>query len=189
MLLDEARDQYQSLMVQVKNSNTKALQQKCVFLQRNLEQMTAVQQQVCLGHSRLKKIGYQREQSIEARKPSLHEATCYQKRKNFWPGASSHRCSRKIAQTCCKVCFLGCIRFWYGSDDIPGKSGSFKAAPQARKNGMQATLNTSGGRIAKPIRGGGVGGSQKMGEVSSLTNTGSMNSYGSSSGSQVWWRS
>jgi hypothetical protein len=46
MLLDEAREQYQALLVQVKNSNTKALQQKCVFLQRNLEQMTAVQQQV-----------------------------------------------------------------------------------------------------------------------------------------------
>jgi kinesin family protein 5 len=48
MLLDEAREQYQALLVQVKNSNSKALQQKCIFLQRNLEQLTTVQQQVCV---------------------------------------------------------------------------------------------------------------------------------------------
>lgn len=46
MLLDEARDQYQSLLVQVKNSNTSALQRKCIFLQKNLEQLTKVQQEV-----------------------------------------------------------------------------------------------------------------------------------------------
>jgi kinesin family protein 5 len=46
ILLDEAREQYQLLLTQVKNSNSKALQQKCNFLQRNLEQLTTVQQQV-----------------------------------------------------------------------------------------------------------------------------------------------
>lgn len=46
MLLDEARDQYQNLLVQVKNSNTSALQRKCIFLQKNLEQLTKVQQEV-----------------------------------------------------------------------------------------------------------------------------------------------
>ena len=46
ILLDEAREQYQTLLVQVKNSNSKTLQQKCIFLQRNLEQLTTVQQQV-----------------------------------------------------------------------------------------------------------------------------------------------
>lgn len=46
ILLDEAREQYQTLLNQVKSSNSKTLQQKCAFLQRNLEQLTTVQQQV-----------------------------------------------------------------------------------------------------------------------------------------------
>jgi len=54
MLLDEAREQYQSLLAQVKNSNSKALQQKCIFLQRNLEQLTNAQQQFVNENNRLK---------------------------------------------------------------------------------------------------------------------------------------
>jgi len=54
MLLDEARDQYQSLLVQVKNSNTSALQRKCIFLQKNLEQLTKVQQELVNENNRLK---------------------------------------------------------------------------------------------------------------------------------------
>jgi len=54
MLLDEAREQYQALLVQVKNSNSKALQQKCIFLQRNLEQLTTVQQQLVNENNKLK---------------------------------------------------------------------------------------------------------------------------------------
>ncbi|PRP86919.1 hypothetical protein PROFUN_03667 [Planoprotostelium fungivorum] len=44
--LDEARDQYTTLLGQVKSSNTKALQQKCIFLQKNVEQLTANNQQL-----------------------------------------------------------------------------------------------------------------------------------------------
>jgi kinesin family protein 5 len=45
ILLDEAREQYQTLL---RNSNAKAQQKKMAFLERNLEQLTKVQKQVTL---------------------------------------------------------------------------------------------------------------------------------------------
>lgn len=161
MLLDEAREQYQALLVQVKNSNTKALQQKCVFLQRNLEQMTAVQQQVINENNRLK----------------LENQVCMKQLAIRNERISGLEMLLNDAQDK--------LLKHAASDDVQihGKSGSFKVNPNARKPGMQPALNTSGGRIAKPIRGGG-GGGPKIGENSSLTNTGSTNSYGSGSGSQ-----
>lgn len=43
--LDEIREQYNNVL---RNSNSKAQQKKMAFLERNLEQLTAVQKQVCL---------------------------------------------------------------------------------------------------------------------------------------------
>src|SRR4051794_34627896 len=46
MVLEEAREQYSNLLTQFKNSNASALQRKALFLQKNLEQLTKVQQEV-----------------------------------------------------------------------------------------------------------------------------------------------
>jgi hypothetical protein len=43
--LDEIREQYNNV---IRNSNSKAQQKKMAFLERNLEQLTLVQKQVCL---------------------------------------------------------------------------------------------------------------------------------------------
>lgn len=43
--LDEIKEQYNNV---IRNSNSKAQQKKMAFLERNLEQLTLVQKQVCL---------------------------------------------------------------------------------------------------------------------------------------------
>ena len=42
--LDEIKEQYNNV---IRNSNSKAQQKKMAFLERNLEQLTLVQKQVC----------------------------------------------------------------------------------------------------------------------------------------------
>ena len=44
--LDEIKEQYNNV---IRNSNSKAQQKKMAFLERNLEQLTLVQKQVCLS--------------------------------------------------------------------------------------------------------------------------------------------
>ena len=43
--LDEIKEQYNNV---IRNSNSNAQQQKMAFLERNLEQLTLVQKQVCV---------------------------------------------------------------------------------------------------------------------------------------------
>lgn len=43
--LDEIKEQYNNV---IRNSNNKAQQKKMAFLERNLEQLTLVQKQVCI---------------------------------------------------------------------------------------------------------------------------------------------
>jgi len=139
MLLDEAREQYQALLVQVKNSNTKALQQKCVFLQRNLEQLTAVQQQLINENNRLKLENQVCMKQLAIRNERIHglELLLQDAQEKLQKHAASE-----------------------GDIQIRSKNGSFKAtgnqANRPKVVGTSAT-NTSGGRIAKPIRGGGGG--------------------------------
>jgi len=138
MLLDEAREQYQALLVQVKNSNTKALQQKCVFLQRNLEQLTAVQQQLINENNRLKLENQVCMKQLAIRNERIHglELLLQDAQEKLQKHAASE-----------------------GDIQIRSKTGSFKASGNQanRAKGMSSVvLNTSGGgRIAKPIRGGG----------------------------------
>lgn len=135
MLLDEAREQYQALLVQVKNSNTKALQQKCVFLQRNLEQLTSVQQQLINENNRLKLENQVCMKQLAIRNERIHglELLLQDAQEKLQKHATSE-----------------------GDVQIRSKSGSFKSSQANRAKGVTAALNTSGGgRIAKPIRGGG----------------------------------
>jgi kinesin family protein 5 len=46
--LDEIKEQYNNV---IRNSNSKAQQKKMAFLERNLEQLTLVQKQVCDEHN------------------------------------------------------------------------------------------------------------------------------------------
>lgn len=51
MLLDEAREQYEQLL---KNSSNKSLQKRNMFLERNLEQLTRVHQQLVNQNNELR---------------------------------------------------------------------------------------------------------------------------------------
>jgi len=51
MELDEAREQYEQLL---RNSSSKALQKKCVFLERTLETLTTAHQQLAAQNNTLK---------------------------------------------------------------------------------------------------------------------------------------
>ncbi|KAJ3069596.1 hypothetical protein HDU98_007346 [Podochytrium sp. JEL0797] len=62
--LDETRDQYNSIL---KNSNSRAQQQKMAFLERNLEQLTNVQKQLVEQNSTLKKEFSVAERKMSAR--------------------------------------------------------------------------------------------------------------------------
>jgi len=127
MLLDEAREQYQSLLVQVKNSNSKTLQQKCIFLQRNLEQLTTVQQQLVNENNRLKLENQVYVKQLAIRNERIHglELLLQESQEQLQKHAASESEPAKLQK-------------------VPSKPGALGLA-------------IPGGRIAKPIRGGGGG--------------------------------
>lgn len=144
ILLDEAREQYQTLLVQVKNSNSKTLQQKCVFLQRNLEQLTAVQQQLVNENNRLKLENQVCVKQLAIRNERIHglEMLLQDAQEKLQKHATSNE------------------------SKVEDKSATFKRGVVTIQGGAQRkaatgnpnlTLNNlqQGGRIAKPIRGGG----------------------------------
>jgi len=139
MLLDEAREQYQSLLVQVKNSNSKTLQQKCIFLQRNLEQLTTVQQQLVNENNRLKLENQVYVKQLAIRNERIH----------------------------------GLELLLQESQEQLQKHATSESEPAKLQKGISKSglLAVPGGRIAKPIRGGGGGGVPKPVSGSSATNS------------------
>jgi len=142
ILLDEAREQYQTLLVQVKNSNSKTLQQKCIFLQRNLEQLTTVQQQLVNENNRLKLENQVYVKQLAIRNERIHglELLLQDAQEKLQKHASSADPAddkRKATRT-------------------TTAGGMKQPAIAARKGAAQLNIAT-GGRIAKPLRGGGGG--------------------------------
>jgi len=138
ILLDEAREQYQTLLVQVKNSNSKTLQQKCIFLQRNLEQLTTVQQQLVNENNRLKLENQVYVKQLAIRNERIHglELLLQDAQEKLQKHASSGD---------------------PGEDKRKSRQGASLSKGTGVRKGAVALNLTGGGRIAKPLRGGGGG--------------------------------
>eukprot|EP01114_Cavostelium_apophysatum_P005310 TRINITY_DN1613_c0_g1_i3.p1 TRINITY_DN1613_c0_g1~~TRINITY_DN1613_c0_g1_i3.p1 ORF type:complete len:862 (-),score=280.43 TRINITY_DN1613_c0_g1_i3:83-2668(-) len=170
MLLDEAREQYQTLLVQVKNSNSKTLQQKCVFLQRNLEQLTAVQQQLVNENNRLKLENQVCVKQLAIRNERIHGLELLLQ-------DAQEKLQKQITSN---------------EAELREKSASFKRGvtvnSATRKPGTITPSNNQGGRIAKPIRGGGKAAEENGAPNSSSLTTppGSVSSPGERRTSSIW---
>jgi len=142
ILLDEAREQYQTLLLQVKNSNSKTLQHKVNFLQKNLEQLTTVQQQLVNENNRLKLENQVYVKQLGIRNERIHglELLLQDAQEKLQKHATNPETESKPVIN--------------AAPKIPTAKGPIRGGKKA----LPPNLNpgVAGGRIAKPIRGGGA---------------------------------
>jgi len=134
MLLDEAREQYEQLL---KKSSNKSLQKRNMFLERNLEQLTLVHQQLVNQNNALRLEKKVSEKKLQARNERIRglEVLLTNAQEKLQQQAESH--AAQIANYKQLV------------EDL--KNNLEKASSRRRTS----SLNTRQARIARPIRGGG----------------------------------
>ncbi|KAI8621098.1 P-loop containing nucleoside triphosphate hydrolase protein [Chytriomyces sp. MP71] len=126
--LDETRDQYNNIL---KNSNSRAQQQKMAFLERNLEQLTNVQKQLVEQNSTLKKEFSVAERKMAARNERIQNLE-----------ALLHDAQTKLELQ---------------NQKFEAQLSSMREKlQQARSGNPQASSWLYSSRIAKPLRGGGA---------------------------------
>jgi len=144
ILLDEAREQYETLLVQVKSSNSKTLQQKCLQLQKSLEQLGAAHQQLLNENNRLKLENQVYVKQINIRNERIHglELLLKDTQEKFQKYASNelqHGQTPGVTPS-----------------QTPSAPSTTSAAQSAALRSGTANPVPIGGRIAKPLRGGGT---------------------------------
>jgi len=149
MLLDEAREQYEQLL---KNSSNKSLQKRNMFLERNLEQLTRVHQQLVNQNNELRLEKKVSEKKLAARNERIRglEVLLSSAQEKLQQQSENH--ATQIA------------KYKQLVDDLKIKLDQAQARAQNR--GRSSSI-TGGARIIKPIRGG--GGKKKPDLVSSGT--------------------
>jgi len=128
ILLDETRDQYVTLLGQVKSSNAKSLQQKCIFLQKNVEQLTINNQQLQSENSKIKLENQVAEKQLHVRNDRIQSLEHL-----LLDSQEKHH------------------KLQLENQERSGKA--MPSAPRRPSAGQVPTL--TGGRIARPLRGGG----------------------------------
>jgi len=143
MSLDESRDQYNQLL---KNSSNKALQKKVIFLERNLEQLTSVHQQLINQNAAFKLEIQVAEKKLMARNERIHnlEILLQDCQEKLQKQAQQHEEENiRLRQ---QVDSLG-VQAQAQTQDKKLRQGS--TVP-----GMVTPAIVAGSKIAKPIRGG-----------------------------------
>eukprot|EP01117_Protostelium_nocturnum_P008688 TRINITY_DN3116_c0_g1_i2.p1 TRINITY_DN3116_c0_g1~~TRINITY_DN3116_c0_g1_i2.p1 ORF type:complete len:615 (+),score=266.60 TRINITY_DN3116_c0_g1_i2:822-2666(+) len=144
ILLDEARDQYSTLLTQVKSSNAKSLQQKCIFLQKNVEQLTVSHQQLVSENSKIKLENQVAEKQLAIRNERIQNL------------------EQLLVDSSEKL-----QKFMSESEEKAAKTVSNQTAGGERRPSRGQMSLVGGGRIAKPLRGGGGGPSEGAASSSS----------------------
>ena len=155
--LDETREQYNNVL---RSSNNRQQQKKMAFLERNLEQLTAVQRQLVEQNTSLKKEVAIAERKLIARNDrilSLEQLLADSQEKLT---AANHRFEQQLQA-------------------VKERLEAAKVSSRSMNPGSQTTggfsLAGAGARIAKPLRGGGGGdnminGNPSIPIISSLSN-------------------
>lgn len=140
--LDETREQYNNVL---RTSNNRAQQKKMAFLERNLEQLTHVQRQLVEQNSSLKKEVAIAERKLIARNERIQslEALLHDSQEKLL--AANHRFEAQLTAVKERL--------------EAAKLSSARSLSSSAQNGG------FGSRIAKPLRGGGGGGSEINGSV------------------------
>lgn len=139
MLLDEAREQYEQLL---KNSSNKSLQKRNMFLERNLEQLTRVHQQLVNQNNELRLEKKVSEKKLAARNERIRglEVLLASAQEKLQQQSENH--GTQVS------------KYKQLVDELKAKLDQ----AQARSRGRSSSIgngNTGGARIIKPIRGGG----------------------------------
>jgi hypothetical protein len=137
MLLDEAREQYEQLL---KSSSNKSLQKKNMFLERNLEQLTRVHQQLVNQNNELRLEKKVSEKKLAARNERIHglEVLLTSAQEKLQQQAEAH--NNAIA------------KYKQLVEELKTKLDQANAK---RQRASSFTTAAGGARIARPIRGGG----------------------------------
>ncbi|KAK3673271.1 hypothetical protein LTR78_006816 [Recurvomyces mirabilis] len=143
--LDSTREQYNSIL---RSSNSKQQQKKLAFLERNLEQLTLVQRQLVEQNAGLKKEVAIAERKLVARGERIRglEALVGESQEKLM--VANHKFESQLLAVKERL--------------EAAKSGSTRGLPSHHNSsggagGPFANSNPFGGRIAKPLRGGGGG--------------------------------
>lgn len=126
--LDETRDQYAKVL---KSNNSKSLQKKMTFLERNLEQLTSVQKQLVDQNAALKKNYDSVEKKIDVRNKRIADLEKLLQELSDKLKKTQEIHEKEIAE-------------------MNEKAESL----QAKHNALQTSFTFGDGRIAKPLRGG-----------------------------------
>jgi len=141
MSLDESRDQYNQLL---KNSSNKALQKKVIFLERNLEQLTSVHQQLINQNAAFKLEIQVAEKKLMARNERIHnlEILLQDCQEKLQKQAQQHE--EEI------------IRMRQQADNLGAQTQTQekKLRQGSTVPGQVTPAIVAGSKIAKPIRGG-----------------------------------
>ena len=167
--LDETREQYNNVL---RSSNNRQQQKKMAFLERNLEQLTAVQRQLVEQNTSLKKEVAIAERKLIARNDrilSLEQLLADSQEKLT---AANHRFEQQLHAVKERL------------EAAKVSSRSMNAVPQAAGG---FSLIGAGARIAKPLRGGGGGGDSSINGNPSIPIISSLSSTEGSSGKRSSW--
>ncbi|KAL5533324.1 hypothetical protein ACEPAF_5100 [Sanghuangporus sanghuang] len=126
--LDEIKEQYNNV---IRNSNSKAQQKKMAFLERNLEQLTLVQKQLVDQNSALKKEAGIAERKLLARNERIQNLEALLQDADRRLAVQNQKFEEQLAAV-------------------------KERLDQARAQKMTSSSPLNFGRIAKPLRGGGV---------------------------------
>jgi kinesin family protein 5 len=141
MLLDEAREQYEQLL---KNSSNKSLQKRNMFLERNLEQLTRVHQQLVNQNNELRLEKKVSEKKLAARNERIRglEVLLSSAQEKLQQQSENH--GTQVS------------KYKQLVDELKAKLDQAQARAQSRgRSSSIGNGNSGGARIIKPIRGGG----------------------------------
>ncbi|KFY89021.1 hypothetical protein V500_05997 [Pseudogymnoascus sp. VKM F-4518 (FW-2643)] len=137
--LDETREQYNNVL---RSSNNRAQQKKMAFLERNLEQLTHVQRQLVEQNSSLKKEVAIAERKLIARNERIQSLESLLQDSQEKLTAANHRFEAQLTAVKERL--------------EAAKTGSTRGLGGAAAAQGGFSFSGAGGRVAKPLRGGGV---------------------------------
>jgi len=152
--LDETREQYNNVL---RSSNNRAQQKKMAFLERNLEQLTHVQRQLVEQNGSLKKEVAIAERKLIARNERIQSLESLLQDSQEKLTAANHRFVPSVPSS---NCILTLHRF---EAQLTAVKERLEAAKSGSTRGLGSptggfSFGGAGSRIAKPLRGGGLGG-------------------------------
>ncbi|OAF61457.1 Kinesin heavy chain [Pseudogymnoascus destructans] len=136
--LDETREQYNNVL---RSSNNRAQQKKMAFLERNLEQLTHVQRQLVEQNSSLKKEVAIAERKLIARNERIQSLESLLQDSQEKLTAANHRFEAQLTAVKERL--------------EAAKTGSTRGLGGAAAAQGGFSFSGAGGRVAKPLRGGG----------------------------------